>query len=374
MASKFKSSDLEVTTITLHVCGGDGQRDKARQLNESKSVDPSSPIAQSPRSNSFSRPFYSKQNKRVILEAVDLLPKRHGDETKREGQDSPNVILLVTPGNPGVISYYKTYLREMFEGFDGRHRVLGVGQAGHSKDDLNNGEVFSLEDHVRIRIALVEHLLREKPNAKFVLFGHSVGAYLNMQVETRCPHLPIFHTQLLFPTIHRLNIPLTVSIGGHQWVLPIFKFVIRCLPESVKWGVARFFMSGGAENEVRLALEHIHQGMVANVLHMAKCEEREINELESESMELLKSRLHQTTWVFTEDDPYVSLESYKTLCEYFPNADMTMYWKNDEDVKHAFVLENSEQIARFSVDKARPHIDRHLESSQGETESVKVSG
>lgn len=113
-------------------------------------------------------------------------------------------VILFTPGNPGQLAFYPTFLRKLHELLP-EFTVLGCGLPGHCGRNLNNGRVFSLEDQITMRVELVLHLHSMHPSARVYLCAHSIGAYISQQTIKRLsaahPSVPIGRCVFICPAL-----------------------------------------------------------------------------------------------------------------------------------------------------------------------------
>lgn len=107
-----------------------------------------------------------------------------------------------------MISYYDTYLQHLYKLLtesDTSITVFGSSLGGFNlKNDGNGQQLYSLQEQIKIKVEAIYHLQRRKPNAKIILIGHSVGAYIlletirHLQAYVSCN---VVGGILLFPTI-----------------------------------------------------------------------------------------------------------------------------------------------------------------------------
>lgn len=88
--------------------------------------------------------------------------------------------IVVIPGNPGIIEFYKTFLHGLFEHFEEQIPVVGISHAGHGAD---SDKIFSVQEQIQHK---VQFLSQELPDAELVLVGHSVGSYISLHVRKLC--------------------------------------------------------------------------------------------------------------------------------------------------------------------------------------------
>ncbi|KAM4724627.1 lipid droplet-associated hydrolase isoform 3-T4 [Anableps anableps] len=123
-----------------------------------------------------------------------------------------DVLLLIIPGNPGVVGFYQTFMQTL-HGMLG-YPVWAVSHAGHcappdSMDMVEDAaaaarrDVFGLDGQVRHKLAFLQnHVPR---GTRLVLLGHSIGCYMILEMMKRDPELKVLKAVMLFPTIERMS-------------------------------------------------------------------------------------------------------------------------------------------------------------------------
>ena len=186
-------------------------------------------------------------------------------------------------GNPGVISYYDEFLTTLHDESSST-TILGVSLAGH--EDFELSQPLSLEEHVENKIRIVDTIVSSSPFSSFVedkprlvIMGHSVGAYMALQILKRRPQ-NVDNIFLLFPTVSHIaqgssfarissvltSIPGSVKIA--TWIIfllrlifpiPLLAFIVRLaltLPgTSLSTTLAKFFNPASVQSFSYLAKE-----------------------------------------------------------------------------------------------------------------------
>ncbi|MEE6476910.1 hypothetical protein FKM82_011272 [Ascaphus truei] len=53
------------------------------------------------------------------------------DLQKNNAEIPPNLLILIVPGNPGIVGYYRTFMQALYCGLDQQYPVWAVSHAGH---------------------------------------------------------------------------------------------------------------------------------------------------------------------------------------------------------------------------------------------------
>lgn len=231
------------------------------------------------------------------------------------------IIFLIT-GNPGLIAYYRTFLKLLAEGRGKSAIVAGASLGGFetssstvTNDPLKNElvypllfaqkPIYDLQDQIRLTnmrlITLVHNLKNTYPVTRdlpieVVLMGHSVGAYIALELvrhqheswlSDRVPTFTITATMLLTPTIQNIahsasgkiatpllsNVPLFPALiqGGASALTSIMRET--WLKTMVSRVTGMSYDSDGLKATVGFLRT---PGAVKQALHMARCEMAEI--------------------------------------------------------------------------------------------------
>ncbi|QYT06220.1 hypothetical protein H0G86_013082 [Trichoderma simmonsii] len=246
-------------------------------------------------------------------------------------------------GNPGLVNYYAVFLdclRGMLdaedEGSGGTaYDIYGRNLLGFSDDDHEpfsasnepwdlDGQIDGMFRDVASRTVIPDEAGAEgqegeaaRPYDFVVLMGHSVGAYISveifhrhMQDPSRAPHLNLRHGFLLFPTLTHIanspkgrNVGLLMSIPGlENNAQHLAKFILNCIPYAfVLWIIKNVlgFTPQTAEVTARWLKS---QGGVWQAIHLGLSEMRTICE------EKWEEELWETT---AEDDDINSYNYYQ---------------------------------------------------------------
>jgi pimeloyl-ACP methyl ester carboxylesterase len=190
----------------------------------------------------------------------------HNGSPSEDPCASYHLVFMIT-GNPGLMSYYTTFLstlNKLITEIDSNSivfEIYGQSLAGFEKDDLlppTSCAPYSLEDQIEILFqALNERTISSGPREgqkhdHIVLMGHSVGAYIVMELLARLrkteSSLTVKAGILLFPTVtHLAKSPSGVKFssifkipGFSKSVSMLGKIMLWPLPKpALKWLVGK---------------------------------------------------------------------------------------------------------------------------------------
>ncbi|RVW20829.1 Lipid droplet-associated hydrolase [Vitis vinifera] len=109
--------------------------------------------------------------------------------------EEPKLHVLFIPGNPGIVSFYKDFVESLYELLGGSVSVTGkelvaaytsIGHVSHTKKNWEHGRLFTLQDQIDHKMDFIQHELKNI-DAPILLVGHSIGAYISMEMFRRSP-------------------------------------------------------------------------------------------------------------------------------------------------------------------------------------------
>ncbi|XP_015698864.1 lipid droplet-associated hydrolase isoform X2 [Oryza brachyantha] len=123
----------------------------------------------------------------------------------------PSIHVLLIPGNPGIVAFYKDFVEELYENLGGKASITGkcsvihaflvwtiyvacclliefhyaaIGHISHSKKDAERGRLFSLHEQIDHKVDFIEQEFQHSEQS-LVLVGHSIGAYICLEIFNR---------------------------------------------------------------------------------------------------------------------------------------------------------------------------------------------
>lgn len=269
-----------------------------------------------------------------VIEMFDILPQHPSDR---------NRVILLTPGNPGVVLIYEKFLKSLYSALNAQFRVIVAGHLGHSKNDLNQGRLFSNEQQVGKIIHIMELLQKEYQNSvEIVLIGHSLGSFYNLHVLSKRPDLPVLFTFHLFPVICQLNLSLAFKLMCIPKLRKLASLFISKLPQSTKIGFVRT-ISSYASQEAELAVGYSQNTtFLENVIFTGDDAMQMLREeVDEELAETARKFRDQSLYVYTPLDRYVSKKVFLHHKQMLKFGEMYVRLKKEEEVDHAFIINNN---------------------------------
>lgn len=317
------------------------------------------------------------------------------------------LVLLFVTGNPGLVAYYRHFLASLRDALPADLKaqtvVHAIGHLGHTPDmsaserrGFNPAAQATLEDQVADKVAYVEELAEtyrfgQDDAPKLVLLGHSIGAWISMQVrrDSASPssHILTYHppraqvmkerpslvssVHALFPTISHMaktKNGRSLSPLFSSWSLrPVFYSTsfLSYLPTGLTSRIVSLLTGqSGAGAQTTTELVSSPESVLA-ALVMARHELGTVTDLDTEVLEQYGDRLW-FYWAAEGNDGWVTEEAVEEI-----EACLESRWGEDgrkrrarcqEEIPHAFVLNDGEQdlatrrmsLCRFQVRETLP--------------------
>lgn len=251
---------------------------------------------------------------------------------------------LLTTGNPGVISYYDEFLTALHHDSTST-TVLGISHVGH--EDFYVSEPLSLQEQVDHKLRIVDSILSSfssftKDKPRFILMGHSVGAYMALQVLKQRPQ-NIDNLFLLFPTISDIYkgsmsaklVAILTSIPYIAMIVAWHIFLIRLVvPIPLIALYLRLAHTLPGRSLSTTLAKFLNPATVQSFIHLGKCELQEIRTLDDDTLTKYASRI---TAYYALQDKWVPHDQRKLIMRILNDKGGDAFICN-EGFPHAFSL------------------------------------
>lgn len=265
-------------------------------------------------------------------------------------------VVLIVPGNPGVVEFYEVFARGLFQALGRSADVVVVSHGNHVRraDPLARAALrargapwryrhLHLQEQVQHKVAVVRDMQARRPDARLFLVGHSIGAHLVLQIMRHVPEAQLGLAVLLYPTIMHIG-----STPNGRRLAPVFRYL-----RPVAAGAAHALSWLPAPLQERLASRHASScpssvagvrelldfGLVSNALWMAKHEMEELLEADDE---VLAGAGDRVVGYFSLTDAWVPLSHHHHLARKHPRAAWHLC---AHGTAHAFTLRSADIMA-----------------------------
>ncbi|KAG0590140.1 hypothetical protein KC19_1G075300 [Ceratodon purpureus] len=270
--------------------------------------------------------------------------------------ERPAFQVFFVPGNPGVVAYYKEFVEALFDYLDGQASVTAISHIAHVSKDWEFGKKFALQDQINHKVQFVrDRLLIEAPEVPLLLVGHSIGAYIALEILKKFPS-QVQHVIGLYPFVTLNKHSNFQSILGKVATSPIlctiistFAGLVGRLPKDlarvlVKVLLGRVWDPLAIDVTCRYMLQ---KNVVDNFLYMGRTE---FASLSTEAdWSFLKENQNKTSFLFGIDDHWGPLSLLDEISKKVPELHVAT---EREGHLHAFCCTKagSKWVARFAAD------------------------
>lgn len=257
--------------------------------------------------------------------------------------------IVIIPGNPGLGGFYIPFAHELYNLFNENISILIISQAGHSPP-LNH--CYTLNEQIQHKLKAIEKLLPNNENHRLILIGHSIGAYMVLNMLEKLENR-LDRAFFLFPTIERMK----ESPSGQRFVRS-YSILLYILP-FLCWFIQFFFPIDwlkrkilsyyfrNSPNEDRSILidtvlyDLLNPTTIKNLLQMAN---EEMSVVDKRNDFLIKKYLNKITFYYGTNDHWVPNDIPKQMKNLYPKGDII---ECTNKYIHAFVLKHSRELAQF---------------------------
>lgn len=285
-------------------------------------------------------------------------------------------VIIVIPGNPGVVDFYADYCRELHRKLDEATVVYTVGHAGHSissqTTSTSGSRIFNLSEQLAHKLSAINFLQKRHPSAKFTLVGHSIGAWMCIELLKSLEEAHVKQLLLLFPTVMHIGdtpngIRLTPLFQPLQTPLSIMVSALNMLPFFVRNKLFSLYLGLSSSSS---SLSPLHRMLsphvVRNCFTMGHHEMQEVNAANMEVLSAVQHKVRregvivlpcdslcceQCVWCFGKPDNWNKEGDDDVIRSMLPTTTVHTF----ENVPHAFVLSHSAKIASWSAEWIAAH-------------------
>ncbi|KNC47402.1 uncharacterized protein AMSG_03836 [Thecamonas trahens ATCC 50062] len=296
--------------------------------------------------------------------------------------EPPSTVLLLVPGNPGIVSFYEPFLLALYAAWGGKVAVAAVSHVGHIAGLPNEVEVpsldlpfashiagepqlaptrlsWDLESQIAHKSAILRAIAESPATAaapKFVLAGHSIGAHIVTQLmlqsasaagaasgEAAAPGVDIIRGINLFPTLHSMKehagVLNYVTLPGLRHAAAAAVAVMGALPGRLVKPVMRMASDAAADDRTAdIVLSSFSFSTAAAVLGMARTEFVTVNAVPD-----LSPIIDDLVFYYGVDDGWAPINHAHMTREAYP--DHPHVYIDATGAPHAFVVDSSEDVA-----------------------------
>ncbi|KAA0146384.1 hypothetical protein FNF31_07801 [Cafeteria roenbergensis] len=290
------------------------------------------------------------------------------------------VVLVVFPGNPGGAAFYRDFLKSLAMVSGQMMTIVCVSHAGHtvetatarwaitrtgeappesagasSGDPMTTGwwpgeaatplAPPSLAEQSKHKAAFLADLLASDPTLRFILAGHSIGAWVAKDVAASIPSASLVGVVGVYPTVELLG---TTRRG--RFGFPIFRFLapavatvadlLSLLPNAVLRSVAGAVLGKSASSSALDAVPSLAAGpVIRNALVMAYHEMKEVGSLNETTDAAFQAIQDRLVLFYGADDHWNAVGEPDAMRARLPRSAVVI---DPHPNSHSFVLSKDE--------------------------------
>ncbi|XP_045795881.1 lipid droplet-associated hydrolase isoform X2 [Trifolium pratense] len=230
--------------------------------------------------------------------------------------DAPSLHVLVVPGNPGVILFYKDFVEFLYELLGGTASITAIGQVSHSRKDLEHGRLFSLQEQIDHKIDFIKEELQDI-KIPIILVGHSIGSYTSIEMFKKSPE-KVKYCIGLYPFLtlnpHSITQSIIGKIAQSQILAAALSYLIASLGllpvKALTFIVRKSLGKSWSANAVEAACSHLSQ--------LA----------ETPDWAFLRERKDQCAFLFGDDDHWGPLQLHEEISKQVPGIPLFIEREN----------------------------------------------
>ncbi|KAG0457918.1 hypothetical protein HPP92_023075 [Vanilla planifolia] len=243
--------------------------------------------------------------------------------------EEPSLNVLLIPGNPGVISFYKEFVEALYENLGGYASITAIGHISHSRQDTANGRLFSFQEQINHKVDFIKQGLRNN-HLPIILVGHSIGSYISMEIFKRFPDQVAFAI-FLYPFLSlnpRSLRQCMIGVVARSYFLSTITSCLVALlgsfPATFLSTLVRRFLgqswSATAVDSACNCLMKYHT--VCNALFMARAEFEKLSE--EPDWSFMRENVKKIAFLFGTDDHWGPLSFFEEISRRVPGAELSI--------------------------------------------------
>lgn len=310
---------------------------------------------------------------------------------RKKSLSSTNDILIMIPGNPGLVGYYITYLDYIQRALP-QFEIFGMDYLGFGKlQSTKQQHIYAVEEQINHKYEVIKHKIEQqsiKPNLYFL--AHSLGGFITQRTIKKLledndlkDKFEVKFNGMITPTTNDIagsesGTKLTKLINAKIPIVGLamtFGSLCSYIPETAQryilthhWTPPKQVIEEGSnhenvglENSLEATLELINSPSAINqALNMAKDEMQVITDLDEVNDWMYTNNQYSfKNWCFfAQQDHWVSNETRDYLISKYgnlnPKRNKFEICENVENpIKHAFVLNQSKEFAEITIDRIK---------------------
>ncbi|KAK2655639.1 hypothetical protein Ddye_008691 [Dipteronia dyeriana] len=252
--------------------------------------------------------------------------------------DDPTLQILLIPGNPGVITFYKDFVESLYEFLGGNVSITAIGHVSHTQKNWERGRLFSLQEQIDHKMDFIR---QELPNNEVpvILVAHSIGSYISIEMLRRSSEKVIYCIGLYpFLALNLQSVKQSIigKIAASSIISATLSHIVASLgflPRSaLRFAVSKSLGNSWSAAAVEAACTHLPQyHVMRNILFMAKTEFGKLSE--KPDWAYMRGNQDKIAFLFGTDDHWGPLQMFEEISKRAPDIGLSI---EREGHTHAF--------------------------------------
>ncbi|KAF3441594.1 hypothetical protein FNV43_RR15509 [Rhamnella rubrinervis] len=224
----------------------------------------------------------------------------------------PTFHVLLIPGNPGVVSFYKDFVESLYELLGGTVSVTAIGHISHTKKNWEHGRLFSLLEQTNHKMDFINQEL-QNDEVPIVLVGHSIGSYISIDLFRRIPEKVRYCIGLYpFLALNTQSKQQTMigKIAASPIVCVVLSYMVALLGMLPTYALRLIVKQSLGKSWSATAIE-------ATCSHLAKLSE-------TPDWAFMRAKHHKFAFLFGIDDHWGPLEMFEEISKEVPEIGVSI--------------------------------------------------
>ncbi|KAK1228664.1 hypothetical protein PQX77_008317 [Marasmius sp. AFHP31] len=260
-------------------------------------------------------------------------------------QQSPRSLSWIRSlsGNPGLVEFYIPFLSAL-QNAKNRLVILAHAHINHTPGIVSPAAEHSVTIQVQAAIEALDSLKKHYDSIPIIIIGHSVGAYITLQVLKSRPGI-VSQVCLVCPTIS--NIALTPNGRRLSWLfrppLPFLISKLSYLLRAVPSVLINTLFSDWPQSQISVLNQLLQSpSSIHACLSMAHDEMKSILDLDPK---ILRDHHNVIRMLFVQGDDWVGKEESAIQRSFEGDPGLLKIVRRTDDVPHAFCIKHGDEVA-----------------------------
>lgn len=278
--------------------------------------------------------------------------------------------VLLLPGNPGIIEYYRPFLRKLWQKLSPDLQKVchfhALGLPGHDLRELNGDREFVISDHVGFCRSYLQSkmLLAESEEHNLVMVGHSYGSHLALTVmetlaeEEVCQVSLVMLMPALWEIAYCAGLLTRLALADWRGLLSWLTWMVTNVTPPIMRDALLSSIGHDRESECisRKLVDGRRRSVFENITSLGR---DELVNIRNPYHMITSKSIQSALLVYVDDDKWCPPQARSIIMDAFSGRIEVK--KGGSGVTHAFVLNTFETLR--VVDEVAPWLSDRIRSN-----------